>query len=155
MKYRLLTKEELQGFEKEFIEYLILNGITAEDWEIMKKDAVEKAEEVVKLFSDVVFEGILRKINFLEYRSKSSIITYQCLADKIVAVGMKASSIKEVDFLSKSYLKEALKNPPKGLKVYTTSKKYTKARELELFEMTQTGCEITDGKLFKTLCLFL
>jgi len=46
-------------------------------------------------------------------------------------------------------------NPPEGLKVFTIEKEYTVQREIELFRMTESGCTISDGKLFKTLCLSL
>ena len=37
-KYRLLTKEELVQFDKEFIEYLVVNGITGEEWKQLKEN---------------------------------------------------------------------------------------------------------------------
>jgi len=48
-----------------------------------------------------------------------------------------------------------MKTPPTSLSVYTTSKPYSKVRELELFDMLQAGCELTDDKMFKALCLVL
>ena len=41
-KYRLLTQDELNELEHEFINYLVLNGITAEDWEDIKKSKQER-----------------------------------------------------------------------------------------------------------------
>jgi len=154
-KYRYLTKEELQSLEKEFIEYLIVNGITADDWEKMKKEQPAEAENIVGLFSDVVFEGTLRKIKFLEYREAYSLRTFQALETKIVLVAMTAEPREGVDFTKPEYLQKAMDNPPPSLKVFTSYKNYSKQRELELFEMMETGCLISDGELFKTLCLAL
>ena len=97
-KYRLLTKEELEALEKEFIEYLIVNGIMADDWVEMKEEQPEEANKIIDLFSDVVFEGIMLKVQFLERVSKKELQTFHCLKDKIILVGMKATDNPEADF---------------------------------------------------------
>ncbi len=154
-KYRLLNKTELQELEKEFVEYLVLNGITAEDWEKAKSEDISRAEKVIDLFSDVVFETILRKINYLEYRDKNSLQVFQCLPEKLVVVSMESSESEKVDFTDPAFIQSASINPPRSLKVFTTDRVYKRDREAELFEMLQTGCVIADDKLFKTLCLAL
>lgn len=151
-KYRLLSQAELQEMEKEFIQYLIVNGITAEDWEQMKSKESSKAEEIVDLFSDVVFEGVMRKVKFLDYKSENSLKTFQCLEDKIVLVAIE---VEGVNLLDVKQFNEVMQNPPESAKVFTVEKSYTKPREEELFSMIQNGCEISDGKLFKSLCLVL
>jgi hypothetical protein len=153
--YRLLTLEELKEMEKEFVQYLVVNGIPAEDWEKMKQEEPSKAEKLIEVFSDMVFETIMRKVQFLEYRDKKELITFQCLEDEIVMVGMKAEGDSNVDFTSQEFVQKAMVSPPDGLKVYTSEKKYQKKREVELFEMTQNGCFISEGNLFKALCLAL
>lgn len=151
-KYRALTSAELGELEKEFIEYLIVNGITADDWMKLKKDEPEKAEDILLLFSDVVFEGILRKVSFLEKRMSNELMIFQCLADRMVLVGITSSSL---DFTDQNSLEKAINQPPGDAEVYTTEKAYHPDRELELFKMIESGCTITDGKLFKTLSLSL
>lgn len=152
-KYRVLSLEELQSLEKEFISYLILNGIEAKDWERLKKEDKSATEEIVEQFSDVVFEKIFRKVEYLEWVSPQEIRTFQCLRDKIVLVGIKATSERGADFTDPGYIKRTLENPRQDFKIYSTEKTYSKQREEELFEMTNQGCVISDGKLFKTLCL--
>ena len=152
-KYRLLSNAELLELEKEFIEYLILNGIAADDWENSIANKLPIVDEIIELFSDVVFESILRKITFLEYREKASLKIFQCLPDKLAVVVMEANEAENVDFTDPEYIQRASTNPPESLKVFTTDKHYSRVREAELFEMLQTGCVITDDKLFKTLCL--
>ena len=154
-KYRSLSLEELHALEKEFVEYLILNGIIADDWEKLKKDDRDKADQIIDLFSDVVFESIFRKVEFLEFRKAKELRTYQCLADKLILVGMKADPLSDTDFTDPAYIQKASQAPPDSLKVYTIEKPYSKERELELFEMTEAGCMISDGRTFKILCLAL
>ncbi|WP_018342068.1 DUF6495 family protein [Cytophaga aurantiaca] len=153
--YRLLTFEELTELEKEFVEYLVLNGITAEDWVKMKAEDKDGAEQIIELFSDVVFEGIMRNVMYLEYRAENFVHAFQCLTDKLVLVAMESEDDSAVNFLDSAFIEASAINPPDKLIVRTTSKSYSKTRERELFDMIQAGCTISDGGLFKALCLKL
>lgn len=154
MNYRKLTIEELQELEDEFVKYLVINSITADDWVKIKDQESEKAERIIELFSDAVFEKILQNTRFLDYRSSKQLFSYQCLDNKMVLVGMTAEGDSDVDFSDPDFNKNTAKNRG-DIKVFTTEKEYTKKRELELFNMIQNGCEVADGKLFKNLCLAL
>jgi len=151
VKFRLLEEKELKELEKEFIDYLVLNGITADDWIQIKENEPKRASQITDYFSDVVFESIFRKAQYLQYTSKIELKAFQCLEDKMVLVGLKTSTNSGVDFNDLETLK---KNIGK-VDVYTTEKKYDKQREIELFEMTEKGCVISDGDLFKRVALFL
>ncbi len=150
-KYRHLTKDELESLEKEFVEYLVVNGITADEWESMKSDRTEDAERIIALFSDVVFEGIMRKTKYIEYRSKQELKAFQCLADQIVMMALEGDELS--DFTDDSFVKKSMTSPPEGIKIFSARKAYNKQRELELFEMLQQGCQISDGNVFKALSL--
>lgn len=150
-KYRMLTNDELQELEKEFIEFLVLNGIVADDWEKIKKEEKQVAENLIILFSDVVIEGSMRKIKFLEFRHRNEILMFQCLPEKIVLVGLESSD-KSVDF-SKDELLNLAESP--DLSVYTKEKDYKESREMELFKMVQNGSMISDGSLFKKCAALL
>ncbi len=151
-KYRDLTKDELVELEKEFVEYLVVNGITANDWEKLKTDTPGKAEDIVTLFSDVVFEGVLRKVAFLEKRMTHELMIFQCLKEHMVLIGITSPT---TDFTDQKALEKAVKDPPQDAEVYTTKKSYSQVREIELFQMIGAGCTITDGKLFKALSISL
>jgi hypothetical protein len=151
-KYRLLTKEELQGLEKEFVEYLVVNGIAAEDWEKMKIETPNSAQRIVDLFSDVVFEKILRNVQFLEIHQKLSIRTFRCGAEEIEMITMEAED-EDTDFRDPSFIANAMVNPPKDLLIYKTKKPYTSNREEEIFKMIENGCLVSNGNLHKTLTI--
>ncbi len=150
-KYRLLSIDEL----KEFINYLILAGIVAADWVEMKKNDPGKAAKIVDLFSDVVFEKIMRQTNYIQWRGEKELRVAQCLKDKFVIVGIDASKIQNANFKDSAYLNNAMQDPPSNLKVYTTEIPYEIPREEEIFRMTEGGYQISDGKLYKTLCMVL
>ncbi len=151
-KYRNLTSEELQELEKEFIDYLIVNGILAEEWEKLKKEDPVKAEDIITLFSDVIFEGIMRKVQFLEKRMPQELMTFHCLKDRMVLVAISSPS---TDFTKPDVLQQVVQSPPQDAEVYTTEKNYSRTREKELFLMIQSGCTIADGTNFKALSLAL
>lgn len=153
-KYRRLTIAELQELEKEFIEYLVLNGITAEDWTEMKLVQPEKSERIIELFSDVVFEIIFRKAKYLDYQSKTELKSIQCLDNEMVLVGIDSEENDSID-LSDPILFDSYKKFPPKLKIYTTKLAYQENRALELFRLTEQGFSISDGSLFKALCLGL
>ncbi|MFN3402546.1 MAG: DUF6495 family protein [Cytophagaceae bacterium] len=154
-KYRLLTLQELAELEKEFIEYLVLNGITADDWEKIKANKPSHADLIIELFSDVIFESILRKVKFLESHSPKEIRTFQCLDEKIICVGLSAPDHSPYDLTNADFISRATKNPPEDLHIFLKEKSYSQSRETELFQMIQNGCSISDGKLFKALSLAL
>ncbi len=153
-KYRNLTLDELSNLEKEFVDFLVVNGITADDWVRIKETNKEETDRIVELFSDVVFEGIMRKTRFLENRSKKALRAFQCLDDKLVLVALESTD-ERINLTDPSHLKDLSTSISSDLSIYTQEKEYGKPREQELFEMTEYGCTISDGKLFKQLSMLL
>lgn len=153
IKYKLLTQEELEDLRSEFIEYLAANGIDASYWEVLKKEQLDKANKIVALFSDVVYESILRRVQYLDLIVNSEISSFQCLEDTIVVVGI-ISKDESVNFLEED-VRRNLKNDSSKFDIYTSKKAYEKTREMEIFQMMEGGCTISDGSLFKTISLGL
>lgn len=144
-KYRLLDPDELQSMEKEFIEFLVINGITADDWQQLKTKDPKAYFGIVESFSDVVFENILRKTKFLEFRDSQDIYCIQCLDEKMILIGIKSDG--SIDF-EHSSINDIINSDLKG---YMTEKHYNINRQKELFQMIKNGYQISDGLLFKKL----
>lgn len=149
-KYRRLTTKELEGLEKDFIQFLIINGVTADDWQSMKVDKPEAVKDMVTLFSDTVMESTLRSVRFLDYRSAGDLMSFQCLNDRMVLVGAKSEG-SNADFSSENAFARLIEDDA-TMQVYTLNKAYKQWREQEIFEMIENGCEIGDGTLFRMLC---
>lgn len=149
VKYRKLSSDELEEFENEFVKFLVINGITADEWVKIKTNHNEKANAIIDKFSDVIFESIIRKTEFLDFISSKSIKCFQCLKDEIVLVGIDAPNESNIDFTKN--INETFED----LEVYTNTKKYKKQRELELFDLINAGAQISKGELYKKLCLLL
>lgn len=149
-KYRSLYKDELLALEKEFVEYLVLNNITSDDWVNIKTTDTTIAEKIIDLFSDVVFEKILRLVKYLDYYSKPSIKTFKCDPDTIHLIGMDTED-NRYDFTTPEGVAYARDYPPDDLNVYSTSKTYSPNRELEIFKMMSSGCQISKGEIYLSL----
>ncbi len=151
-KYKPLTTSELSTFEKEFVQFLVVNGIDGKDWQRIKSENTEEAQELIDTFSDVVWESILRNVRYLDFRTSHSIKCFQCLENKITLVGMDSV---DTDMSTTDFLTSDSKDIPEDIKVYTTDKAYSKSRELEIYDMMGWGCERSEGDLFKLICMAL
>lgn len=150
-KYRLLTHQELIEMKQDFINYLVVNGITSDEWKNLLVTDKEKAQHIIDLFSDVVFEKILRGVNFVLRTSKKEIIAFHCMEETIEMCGLVAGEELDVDFTNHEVIAALIANPVKGLETINAEKPYSKTRELEIFELTENGGLISDGNVFNAL----
>lgn len=155
MKFRLLTLEELSELEGDFVKFLAANGIPAETWEKLKAEQSPKVREYMETFSDIVFQQVLEKVTYLEFRSPNEIQCFHCEAESISLLGVKTAEPSELDFTANADWEQMLAQARQSgarLQVYNASKKYHKERVLELFDMMEGGAKISkDGMLYKTL----
>ncbi|MFN6945647.1 MAG: DUF6495 family protein [Cytophagaceae bacterium] len=153
MKYRLLTKDELNELQPEFIHFLASNTITADDYKKLQNEHPEKVEELIEIFSDIVLEKVLKKVNYIEHREPSNLMTFHCLSDRMVLLGMSIkgnADLTDPDFIAAVNQKPGLLNEL-NLEVFKSEKMYTDEREKEIFKLLESGALISDGKLFQTL----
>lgn len=148
MKYKRLTSEELQVLEQEFIHFLATAQITGNDWENMKKNKPEMAEELLDAFSDMVYEKVLGNIHFLEYRDEKTLNIFKFEQDKIVLVGLRVKENSPVDLTQPDMFSGLNEKKIAALKMIRTERVYNNSKEAEVFDLIQNGCVITDGKLF-------
>ncbi|MGB0431158.1 MAG: DUF6495 family protein, partial [Bacteroidia bacterium] len=97
MKFERLPQPELKKLEKEFVQFLASNTITADDWVKIKSESTEKADELIDMFSDIVYQKVLEKVEYLEFRIPNDIKTFRCQKDKIVLMGMAINGIENID----------------------------------------------------------
>ncbi|MBD0776585.1 hypothetical protein HPE56_02170 [Maribacter sp. ANRC-HE7] len=149
MKYTRLTKQQLEELHQEFINFLATQSITAEEWEELKAKKPEVAEEELDVFSDLIWEGVLTKVAYLENISAQQMHLFE-LTDK----EMKLISVKvmnpDVDLMTKEGFGWFKKNWQSDFVEYlTASKAYTEDKNLDKFKLIQQGATITKGDLYK------
>jgi len=91
-KYRHLTTAELQELRQEFVNYLVVNGIDADEWSKIQTLDTEKATEITALFSDVVFEKVLRQTQYLRFTALDSVHCFHYQTDAAVMVGLRSKT---------------------------------------------------------------
>lgn len=155
MKYRRLRTDELKELERDFIAFLASNTVTAADWEKLKDTEPEKAEKLIELFSDIVFDKVLGDVEYMEYKTPKDIKTFHFLEDKIVMNGLYIEGNTSFDFTQDQSPEQMLQQVHLSgaqLKLYTAEKAYSRGSEMEAFEMLENGAVISkDGHLFKVL----
>lgn len=149
MKYARLSLADLKDLEKEFVEFLIINGITADDWEKLKKEDIIKAEKIINQFSDVVWEGILRKNNILELRRTNRLTICRVKEGKIETLyvnsevgGLDLSDTKNIDKIV-----ENVKDFKYSYQKTSTEKEDT----IQLFELIRSGFFLASNKAYAGL----
>ncbi len=78
MKFRRFNKEELLDLEKEFARFLASQAIPADEWEKIKAEKPQQANDLIDIFSDMVFEQILDKVEYLELKTPKDLKTIHC-----------------------------------------------------------------------------
>ena len=151
MIFRRLTNEELAPLEKKFIQFLVSNTITSDDWANMKTRRPEQAMGLIDIFSDIIFEETLKKVSYLKQTTTKELNVFYFGEDKVAFIGLVADADTTIDFTENDNWLKNLKNTEGGVSFLQTEKKYTEQRELEIFKMLENGCRITDNFLFESL----
>ena len=148
MKYRQLTKEQLESLNKEFAQFLASQEIDVKEWKKIKEENPALVEEELNLFSDMVWEDVLIRVEFLEHYASKTINLFKCNERSLQRIVI--STEKEVDFLTKEGYEWLLKNPSDAaIEYFTGEKEYEKERNSEIFSLIEQGSIITKGELFE------
>lgn len=151
MKYKRLTKEELHVLEQEFINFLAAAQVTGTDWEKMKKEEPQVAEELIGTFSDLVYEKVLGRIELLEYRDPKSLNIFKFEKDKIVLVGLRVKENSTIDLTQPDFFSKWRDENNNAVTIIKTERAYAATKEIEVFDLMGNGCIITDEKLFNLI----
>lgn len=149
MKYTRLTKQQFEELHHEFINFLATQSITASEWETIKKNKPQVVEEELDVFSDLVWEGVLGKVTYLENISRQQMHLFH-LSDK----EMKLISVKilnpDIDLNTSLGFNWFKKNWQSDFVEYlNASKAYTEDKNLDKFKLIQEGAVITKGELYQ------
>lgn len=149
MKYIRLTKEQLEELQPEFINFLATQSITATEWAQIKEERPEVAQEELDVFSDLIWEGVLSRVEYLENVSQHHMHLFH-LAEK----EMKLFSVKvlnpAIDLRTKEGFGWFKRNfQSDHVEYLTASKAYGADRNLDKFQLIRQGAVITKGELFR------
>ena len=151
MKFRRLTNEELEPLEKKFIQFLVANTITGDDWAKMKERRPEQAMGLVDIFSDLMFHESLIKVQYLKQATPNELRIFYFNTDNIELLSLIVNENAAIDFTNDEEWLKKLQITEGGISFYKTEKKYSDSREVEIFKMIENGCRISDSYLYDTL----
>lgn len=151
MRFKRLPNQDLQQLEKEFINFLASSGVTADDWKDILNNKPEQQEELINLFSDIVYEKVFQKIQYLDFRAINDFKVFQLGKDEITMIGVQLPTEITIDFNVSEEFNAFFQSIPNGCKIISTSKKYIENREDEIFEMMENGCCTIEKELFTSI----
>ncbi|SHG24118.1 DUF6495 family protein [Flavobacterium defluvii] len=148
MKYARLTKEQFEELHAEFASFLATQAIDKAEWDSLKINKPEVAEQELDVFSDLIWEGVLGRAEFLEHFSKNHIFLFQCFDTYVQSIVLK-SLIPEIDFLTKDGLQWLSDNMfTENIEMKVGKKVFTEERNALIFELIKQGAFLSDGQLF-------
>jgi Family of unknown function (DUF6495) len=148
MKYARLTKEQFDELHAEFANFLATQTIDKAEWDALKINKPEVAEQELDVFSDLIWEGVLSRAEYLEHFSKNHIFLFKCFEKDVQSIVLK-SLVPETDFLTKEGLQWLSDNMfTENIEMKVGKKVFTEDRNASIFELIQQGAFLSDGQLF-------
>lgn len=151
MKYTRLTKEQFEELNQEFSTFLATQAIDKAEWDQLKAEKPEVAEQELDVFSDLVWEGVLGRAEYLEHFSKNHIFLFHCFDTYVQSIVLK-SLVPETDFLTKEGLQWLSDNMfTENVEMKIGKKVFEKDRNSSLFDLIQQGAFLSDGQLYQQI----
>lgn len=151
-KYRMLTVDELEPLEGEFISFLSANGIDASLWSKYKSTSNEIVENLIGEFSELVFEKICSKIDYLYFEANNIRASYHVKNDHTTMVAFERKNgkfnLEENIGIGGLSIQE---NP--DFQIYKLDKAHKEAKNKEVFNLLELGCLKSDGTQYKQMIL--
>jgi hypothetical protein len=149
MKYARLSKEQFEELHKEFINFLATQSVTADEWKNLKVNKPELAEQELDVFSDLIWEGVLSKVQYIEHISPQQLYLFYCEEKQIrlIALKLKTEEINLTTAEGFQWLRENLLSD--DIEFFNANRAYSNDKSQDVFKLIQEGGSITKGELFK------
>ena len=121
MHYPCLSLAQLEALETDFVAFLIVNGVEGETWKTINETNPSKAQELATLFSQVVWEKVLKETRHVKRVSETERV-FGFLGEEqgILLIGQQN---------------------PNGWVFHKANKHWGNNRESEVFALLQQGFE--------------
>ena len=149
MKYKRLTKEQFEELHPEFVNFLATQSITVDEWDNLKKNKPEVAEQELDVFSDLVWEGVLGNVKYLENISVNHMYLFECSETVMRLVGLKVLD-ESIDLTTQEgfqWLRDNLLGD--SVELFHSEKTYSEDSLKDRFQLIEQGAVITRGDLFR------
>jgi len=151
MKYIRLTKEQLEELHPEFINFLATQSIDKKEWDKIKTEQPQIAEQELDVFSDLIWEGVLNRAEYLEHFSKSHGFLFHCTETQVHSIVLQVND-QSVDLLTNEGMKFLSDNMfTDAIEIRTGKKEYVEGRNESIFELIRQGAFLSDGRFYNEL----
>lgn len=148
MKYKRLNKEQLEALHQEFSNFLASQVIDKKEWDEIKLHKPLVAAQELDVFSDLIWEGVLKSAQFLEHFSKNHIFLFHCQELQLRSIILKSLDT-DVDFLNKNGLQWLSDNMfTDNVEIIVGKKEYDNDRNEAIFKLINEGAILSDGQLY-------
>ena len=150
-----MTKEQFESLHEEFALFLATQSIDKTQWNSIKIENPQLTDELLDVFSDMVWDQSLEKINYLENKSDHHLFLFKCKGAQIdlilIRVDEDCPSLMQKDY--KKWLAKNLLDP--RVAIFESSRSFTDDSKLEKFKLMSQGANVSDGKTYEDLKSFL
>ncbi len=155
-KFRRLRRDELEEVTGQFVKFLSVNGIDAATWVRLKEQEPQRADALILQFSQIVFSGVIERVEYLVQRKPHDLRTYRTGPDKIEMRGLLLNGETSVDLTDTSLppreIFERLRADGVSPKLYSAERPYLPiGRDQDIFLRMEEGALIDQGDLFRLL----
>jgi hypothetical protein len=127
---------------------LATQSIDKAEWDSIKTNKPEVAEQELDVFSDLIWEGVLTNAQYLEHFFKSHIFLFHCQETLIQSIVLKSLE-PEVNFMEKEGLQWLSDNLfTDAVEIHLGKKEYEQERNTAIFDLITQGAILSDGQLY-------
>jgi hypothetical protein len=149
MKYQRLSSAELANLKDDFIRFIASQGVDAAAWTEMKNSNIEEAEEIIHIYSDLVYDQALSKCQFIEHVSAKEFKAIRFDDTESLVKGLKVKEGSKINLNTPDFhtsVQKGLEN--QEVEVFTAIKKHDQLREQEMYGWIKKGGYMADEKWF-------
>ncbi len=148
LKYTRLTKEQFDYLSEEFSLFLASKAIDSKQWDNIKSNSPERVDLILDLFSDIVWDDILNKVNYIENISATHLFLFKCNEKSIESIIIKSND-SSINFKSEDDRLWLFNNfNSKKIEILRSTKRFRTKRNDEIYSLITRGCEISEGQLY-------
>lgn len=155
MKYSRLTLEQFEELHEEFSLFLASRSIDKKKWDELKSQNSNLVTEEIDLFSDMVWDHTLEKVEYLENLSDNHLFLFKRQKESIDLILIKSE--KDIPSLladgSWQWLTENIKHS--SISVFQSSKAIDEDYKLAMFDLINNGASIAKAYQFEQIKSFL
>ena len=148
MRFRKLSKIELEALSEEFVQFLVVQGIDDELWRDINKDSPQKAEALVALFSDTVLHKVYSKISYLYFVSEQIFSIFKVEGEEMEAIVIKNKS-KTVSFANLNSIITRISKKENGYEILHAKRTLGDKILDEIHTLTEKGCLVAERELWQ------